>query len=117
MSLCLDLVGFVRRTQYVEGVQNVCERVWSRLGHLTHVAWFWSWDNGAVSQCPLKIPLGGTSNVSLSECVAGGGFPFSVRQDVPVTETIEAMREATRITHDPTIEQFGVGDALRGRKK
>lgn len=47
-----------------------------------------------------------------------GGFPFEVRLEQPNKETIAAMLEAERITHDPTVKHYlDVEEALRELKR
>lgn len=45
-------------------------------------------------------------------------FPFEVRLEQPNRETIEAMLEAERIAHDPSVKRYSdVEEALRALKE
>ena len=66
----------------------------------------------------LGINLTTAINVFLRQSLRVGGFPFEVRLDRPNKETIDAMVEAERIAHDPSVKHYSdVEEALRELKR
>jgi DNA-damage-inducible protein J len=57
-------------------------------------------------------------NIFLRKAVQEGGLPFPVtRSRIPNDETIEAILEAERISHDPNVKRYSdVEEALRELK-
>ncbi len=80
-------------------------------------------DKNIKSQCEtiygeLGINLTTAINVFLRQSLRAGGFPFDVRLDKPNQETIAAMLEAERISHDPDIKKYSdVEEALEELKR
>lgn len=66
----------------------------------------------------LGIDLNTAINVFLHQSLRVGGFPFDVRLNQPNNETIEAMLEAERIAHDPSVKRYSdVEEALKALKE
>lgn len=80
-------------------------------------------DSDIKKQCEalygeLGINLTTAINVFLRQSLRVGGFPFEVRLDRPNKETIDAMVEAERIAHDPSVKHYSdVEEALRELKR
>lgn len=80
-------------------------------------------DKDIKSQCEsiyeeLGINLTTAINVFLRQSLRAGGFPFDVRLDRPVQETITAMLEADRIAYDPDVKKYSdVEEALAELKR
>lgn len=80
-------------------------------------------DSDVKKQCEaiygeLGINLTTAINVFLRQSLRAGGFPFDVRLEQPSKETIAAMLEAERISHDPSVKRYDdVEDALRALKE
>ena len=65
----------------------------------------------------LGINLSTAINVFLSKSIAGGGFPFDVKIEEPNKETLFALLEAKKITHNENVMAYDVEDALKQLKK
>ena len=68
-------------------------------------------DSNIKKQCEalygeLGMNLTTAINVFLRQSLRTGGFPFEVRLDQPNKETIAAMLEAERISHDPNVKRY-----------
>lgn len=80
-------------------------------------------DSDIKKQCEnlyneLGMNLTTAINVFLHQSLRVGGFPFDVKLDQPNKETIAAMREAERISHDPNVKHYSdVEEALRELKR
>ena len=51
-------------------------------------------------------------NMFLHKSIMEGGLPFELRQERPNKETIAAMLEAERISHDPSVKEYDDLDEL-----
>ncbi len=80
-------------------------------------------DSDIKKQCEslyneLGMNLTTAINVFLRQSLRVGGFPFDVKLEQPNRETIAAMLEAERITHDPNVKRYSdVEEALRELKR
>lgn len=80
-------------------------------------------DKDIKSQCEalygeLGFNLTTAINVFLRQSLRVGGFPFDVRLDRSNQETINAMEEAMRLAHDPSVKKYSdVEDALAELKR
>ena len=80
-------------------------------------------DNDIKKQCEamygeLGIDLTTAINVFLRQSLRVGGFPFDVRLKQPNKETIEAMLEAERIAHNPSLKRYSdIEEALKALKE
>ena len=80
-------------------------------------------DSNIKKQCEslyneLGMNLTTAINVFLRQSLRVGGFPFDVKLEQPNRETIAAMLEAERITHDPNVKRYSdVEEALRELKR
>ena len=80
-------------------------------------------DSDIKKQCEemygeLGINLTTAINVFLRQSLRVGGFPFDVRMEQPNKETLLAMLEAERISHDPSGKRYSdVEEALRALKE
>ena len=61
----------------------------------------------------LGIDMSGAVNLFLHQCLLHGGLPFSVELPRVSPETLNAMAEAKRIAHDPTVPSYDSMDALK----
>lgn len=50
--------------------------------------------------------------IFLRKAIYSSGFPFEVKAPVPNEETIEAMKEAKRIAHDPNVKSYTSFDEM-----
>lgn len=79
-------------------------------------------DSDIKKQCEvlygeLGINLTTAINVFLRQSLRVGGFPFDVRLDQPNKETMAALLESERITHDPSVKRYSdVEEALDALK-
>ena len=60
----------------------------------------------------LGMTLTTAINVFLRQSLRVGGLPFELRQERPNKETIAAMLEAERISHDPSVKEYDDLDEL-----
>ena len=80
-------------------------------------------DSDIKKQCEalygeLGVNLTTAINVFLRQSLRVGGFPFDVRVEQPNEETIAAMQEAKRLSHDPSVKRYSsIEDALRELKE
>ena len=80
-------------------------------------------DSDIKKQCEtlygeLDINLTTAINVFLRQSLRGGGFPFDIRIEQPIKETIAAILEAERIARDSSVKRYSnVEDALRALKE
>lgn len=80
-------------------------------------------DSDVKRQCELLygelgMTLTTAINVFLRQSLRAGGFPFEVRLEQPNKETIAALLEAERITHDSSVKRYSdVEEALRELKR
>jgi len=80
-------------------------------------------DSDVKKQCELLygelgMTLTTAINVFLRQSIRVGGLPFEVKLERPNKETIAAMLEAERISHDPNVEHYtDVEEALRELKR
>ena len=80
-------------------------------------------DSDIKKQCEtlygeLCVNLTTAINVFLRQSLRAGGFPFDVRLERPNKETVAAMLEAERISHDPDVKHYSdVEEALRELKR
>lgn len=66
----------------------------------------------------LGINLTTAINVFLRQSLRAGGFPFDVRLERPNAETLSAIREAGRISKDPSVKRYSdVEEALKALKE
>ena len=61
----------------------------------------------------LGIDMSGAVNLFLHQCLLHGGLPFSVELPRFSQSTLDAMAEAKRISHDPTVPSFDSMDELK----
>lgn len=54
----------------------------------------------------IGLPLATALNIFLRKSISCGGFPFDLTINIPNDETIEAMKEAERIAHDPSTKKY-----------
>ena len=74
-------------------------------------------DSEVKKQCEalyndLGMTLTTAINVFLRQSLRVGGLPFELRQERPNKETIAAMLEAERISHDPSVKEYDDLDEL-----
>ena len=74
-------------------------------------------DSEVKKQCEalyndLGMTLTTAINVFLRQTLRVGGLPFELRQERPNKETIAAMLEAERISHDPSVKEYDDLDEL-----
>ena len=80
-------------------------------------------DSDIKKQCEalyseLGMNLTTAINVFLRQSLRVGGLPFDVRVGQPNKETIAAMLEAERISHDSSVKRYSdVEEALRALKE
>lgn len=80
-------------------------------------------DSDIKKQCEalyseLGMNLTTAINVFLRQSLRVGGLPFDVRVEQPNKETIAAMLEAERISHDSSVKRYSdIEDALRALKE
>lgn len=80
-------------------------------------------DSEVKKQCEalygeLGMNLTTAINVFLRQSLRVGGLPFEVKIGQPNKETIEALLEAERIAHDPSVKHYSdVEEALRELKR
>lgn len=80
-------------------------------------------DSDVKKQCEalyseLGMNLTTAINVFLRQSLRVGGLPFEVKIGQPNKETIEALLEAERIAHDPSVKHYSdVEEALRELKR
>ena len=80
-------------------------------------------DRNVKKQCEmlygeLGMTLTTAINVFLRQSLRAGGFPFEVKLQQPNKETIAAMMEAERISHDTKVKHYtDVEEALQELKK
>ncbi len=60
----------------------------------------------------LGLDLATAIRVFIRQSIRKGGFPFAIEQNKPNAETIAAMLEAERLTHDPNAKGFTDIDEL-----
>ncbi|MCQ2446160.1 MAG: type II toxin-antitoxin system RelB/DinJ family antitoxin [Clostridia bacterium] len=61
----------------------------------------------------LGLDMSGAVNLFLHQCVLRGGLPFTVEMPRYNKETLEAMAEAKRISHDPTVKGYQSMEELK----
>lgn len=61
----------------------------------------------------LGLDMSGAVNLFLHQCVLRGGLPFTVEMPRYNKETLEAMVEAKRISHDPTVKGYQSMEELK----
>ena len=61
----------------------------------------------------LGIDMSGAVNLFLHQCLLHGGLPFSVELPRFSQSTLDAMTEAKRISHDPTVPSYDSMDELK----
>ena len=61
----------------------------------------------------LGIDMSGAVNLFLHQCLLHGGLPFSGELPRFSQSTLDAMAEAKRISHDPTVPSFDSMDELK----
>ncbi len=54
----------------------------------------------------LGLDLATAIRVFIRQSIRKGGFPFAIEQNKPNAETIAALLEAERLTHDPNAKSF-----------
>ena len=74
-------------------------------------------DSEVKKQCEalyndLGMTLTTAINVFLRQSLRVGGLPFELRQERPNKETIAAMLEAEKISHDPSVKEYDDLDEL-----
>ena len=80
-------------------------------------------DSDIKKQCEalyseLGMNLNTATNVFLRQSLRVGGLPFDVRIEQPNKETMEAMLEAERISHDPSAKHYSdIEEALKALKE
>lgn len=80
-------------------------------------------DSDIKKQCEalyseLGMNLTTAINVFLRQSLRVGGLPFEVRIEQPNKETVAAMLEAERISHDPSVKRYSdVEEALKALKE
>lgn len=80
-------------------------------------------DSDVKKQCEalyseLGMNLTTAINVFLRQSLRVGGLPFEVKIGQPNKETIEALLEAERIAHDPSVKHYSdLEEALRELKR
>ncbi len=80
-------------------------------------------DSDVKKQCEalyseLGMNLTTAINVFLRQSLRVGGLPFEVKIGQPNKETIEALLEAERIAHDPSLKHYSdLEEALRELKR
>ena len=80
-------------------------------------------DKNIKSECEslygeLGVNLTTAINVFLRQSLRVGGFPFDVRLDRPNQTTLDAMAEAERLAHDPSVKRYhDVDEALEELKR
>ena len=57
--------------------------------------------------------MSGAVNLFLHQCLLHGGLPFSVELPRFSQSTLDAMAEAKRISHDPTVPSYDSMDELK----
>ncbi|MBQ9886724.1 MAG: type II toxin-antitoxin system RelB/DinJ family antitoxin [Lachnospiraceae bacterium] len=57
--------------------------------------------------------MSGAVNMFLHQCVLRGGLPFSVEIPQYNKQTLEAMKEAKRISRDPEIQGYASMEELK----
>jgi len=60
----------------------------------------------------LGLDLATAIRIFIKQSIRKGGFPFAIEQNKPNAETIAAMLEAERLTHDPNAKSFTSADEL-----
>ncbi len=60
----------------------------------------------------LGLDMSGAVNMFLHQCVLRGGLPFSVEIPQYNQDTLNAMAEARRISHDPNVKGYDSMDEL-----
>lgn len=61
----------------------------------------------------LGMDISSAVNIFLRQCIMRGGLPFSVEVPQYSERTIEAMKEARRISRDPSIPGYNSMEELR----
>ena len=80
-------------------------------------------DSDIKKQCEalyseLGMNLTTAINVFLRQSLRVGGLPFDVRVEQPNKETMAAMLEAERISHDPSAKRYSdIEEALKALKE
>ena len=65
----------------------------------------------------LGMSLTTALNIFISQSLRVRGIPFAITEEIPNAETLEAIKEARRIAHDPTVKAYDVEEALRELKR
>lgn len=66
----------------------------------------------------LGMNLSTAFNIFVRQSLRDGGIPFKIKLDTPNRQTVEAMLEAERIAHDPTVKRYSnVEEALKELKQ
>jgi len=61
----------------------------------------------------LGLDMSGAVNMFLHQCVLRGGIPFSIEMPHYNQRTLSAMKEARRISRDPTVSSYDNMDDLK----
>lgn len=61
----------------------------------------------------LGLDMSGAVNMFLHQCVLRGGIPFSIEMPEYSAKTIAAMKEAKRISRDPSVKGYSSMEELK----
>ncbi len=61
----------------------------------------------------LGIDMSGAVNLFLHQCVLRGGIPFNIEIPHYKESTLNAMKEARRISRDPNVQSYNSMDELK----
>ena len=61
----------------------------------------------------LGLDMSSAVNIFLYQCVLRGGLPFSVEMPQYNQATLNAMAEAKRISHDPSVKSYSSMEDLK----